>query len=215
MENTKGRLLAAALELIWAQSYGAVSVDVICANAKAKKGSFYHYFDSKSELAIAALERFWAETQPVMDQIFSAQRPPLERLRSYAEASYEEQCRLHQKMGYVVGCPFTSIGSEQCACDDGISRKSGEILLRFLSYFRSAIADAVANDSLPAIEIAAAAKRLLTYELGAMALARITNDVEPLKHIYSGWYSLLTEPPQVVSPATPSSAIVLQAPSLK
>ena len=51
----KERLTEAAMDLIWENSYGATSVDAICERAGAKKGSFYYFFKSKSELAAAAL----------------------------------------------------------------------------------------------------------------------------------------------------------------
>jgi Bacterial regulatory proteins, tetR family len=44
-------LIDAAFELIWTNSYGAVSVDDICRAAGARKGSFYHFFRSKVDLA--------------------------------------------------------------------------------------------------------------------------------------------------------------------
>ena len=52
----KERLTDAALDLIWHNSYGTTSVDAICERAGAKKGSFYYFFKSKSELTAAALE---------------------------------------------------------------------------------------------------------------------------------------------------------------
>src|SRR6266700_1154016 len=54
--DMKKRLTDAALELMWENSYGTTSVDAICDRAGAKKGSFYYFFKSKSELTAAALE---------------------------------------------------------------------------------------------------------------------------------------------------------------
>ena len=55
--NADERLMTAALDLMWEESYGAVTIDDICQRAEVKKGSFYYFFDSKSHLAVAALER--------------------------------------------------------------------------------------------------------------------------------------------------------------
>ena len=52
--DAKEKLLRVAFDLIWEQSYGAVSVDDICERANVKKGSFYYFFPSKSDLAVAA-----------------------------------------------------------------------------------------------------------------------------------------------------------------
>ena len=54
---SKTKLLETAIDMIWASSYGSVSVDDICAKAGVNKGSFYYAFKSKSDLAVAAFER--------------------------------------------------------------------------------------------------------------------------------------------------------------
>jgi len=56
VSDMKERLTDAAMDLIWENSYGSTSVDAICERAGAKKGSFYYFFKSKSELAAAALD---------------------------------------------------------------------------------------------------------------------------------------------------------------
>src|SRR5579872_5004492 len=55
---TKEKLLTAAIKLMLAQGFTATSVDEIIAGAGATKGSFFHFFKSKEDLAKAALERF-------------------------------------------------------------------------------------------------------------------------------------------------------------
>ncbi len=57
--DTKEKLLQVAFDLIWNQSYGSVSVDHICERARVNKGSFYHFFASKSDLAVEAYEENW------------------------------------------------------------------------------------------------------------------------------------------------------------
>ena len=55
VSDMKERLMDAAMDLMWQNSFSAASVDAICERAGAKKGSFYYFFKSKSELAAAAL----------------------------------------------------------------------------------------------------------------------------------------------------------------
>src|SRR3984885_481841 len=75
--DAKERLLDAALELIWERSYGVVTIDAICEKAQVKKGSFYYFFDSKSELAVAALDYNWfSYGKQKWDEIFSPSIPP-------------------------------------------------------------------------------------------------------------------------------------------
>ena len=70
VSNAKETLMSAVLELIWQGSYGATTIDQICERANVKKGSFYYFFDSKSDLAAAALEMSWQKRKPEMDSIF-------------------------------------------------------------------------------------------------------------------------------------------------
>ena len=81
----KRRLMDAVSELIWSGSYGSTTIDHICERAGVKKGSFYYFFDSKSELAAEAIEPSWQERRAELDAIFSPMIPPLERLRKYCE----------------------------------------------------------------------------------------------------------------------------------
>src|SRR5688572_17054001 len=142
------RLMDAALDLIWEESYGAVTIDDICKRADVKKGSFYYFFDSKSELAIAALERMWQDvSKPKMDGIFSPSVEPLVRIRTYLASMYEFQAEIKRKHGKVLGCPVMSVGSETCTCDEeaAVGNKIRELFARKRRYYESAIRDAIAE----------------------------------------------------------------------
>lgn len=55
-ERTRARLLKAAIHLFSAKGYHGVPVDAIVAEAKVNKRLVYHYFGSKEQLYLAALE---------------------------------------------------------------------------------------------------------------------------------------------------------------
>ena len=56
------KLLDATLQVVRAQGYAGASVDDICREAGVTKGSFFHHFKSKDELAIAATEHWTGVT---------------------------------------------------------------------------------------------------------------------------------------------------------
>ncbi len=58
--ESKTRFLQAALQVIRAKGYTAATIDDVCEAAGLTKGSFFHHFDSKEELALAAAD-FWTE----------------------------------------------------------------------------------------------------------------------------------------------------------
>src|SRR5476651_2609152 len=103
--DAKERLMAAALDLTWEESYGAITIDDICQRAGVKKGSFYYFFDSKSDLAIAAVEAKFQEDRKLSDAIFTSTVPPLERIHRMCQYLLEKQGELQKKHGRVLGCP--------------------------------------------------------------------------------------------------------------
>src|SRR4029453_5783765 len=113
ISDAKDRLLVAALDLIWERSYGVVTIDAICEKAKVKKGSFYYFFDSKSDLAGAALEANWENCKKLLwAKTFSASPPPLERIWNFMQSLHDSQAELQKEHGQVLGCPCFSVGSE-------------------------------------------------------------------------------------------------------
>jgi TetR/AcrR family transcriptional repressor of nem operon len=183
ISTAKEKLLEVAFELIWDQSYGSVSVDDICQRAEVKKGSFYHFFESKADLAVAAYEEHWRAKQPEMDRIFSSQIPPLDRLTNWAQFIYEGQKQKAGEHGHVCGCPYASIGSELATQDDKIRLKCEEMLGRMLRYLECAIAEAKRDGLVDCSCPKAAANQVGSFIMGAMMQAKIQNDVEVLKNL--------------------------------
>jgi len=70
----------------------------------AKKGSFYYFFKSKSELTAAALEAEWNKNKTNMDALFSPTVPPLERFDRYFDYVHDHLAKLQEKCGSILGC---------------------------------------------------------------------------------------------------------------
>lgn len=177
----KERLMDAAIELLWRNSYGTTSVDAICERAGAKKGSFYYFFKSKSELAAAALEADWNEKKAQMDSIFSPTVPPLERLERYFDFVHGRLAELQQKCGSILGCPYMSVGSEVSTQDPIVRETIDRIMDRKMKYFISAVRDAAAQKLIDAPNPEAKARALFACYQGTVAQARIQNDIELLR----------------------------------
>ena len=201
VSDAKEKLMNAALDLIWESSYGATSVDDICGKADVKKGSFYHFFKSKSELQIAALEADWMKKRQRWNDLFSPSLPPLQRFEGYFDYVYERQAEICRERGSVLGCPLFCIGSEVCTQDKAIGDKVHDLLDRFVKYFESAIRDAHAQGLIVAPDAASKAKVLFAYCQGTMTQARIENNLDLLRDMKAGAFGLLG-----VSPAEPVAA---------
>jgi TetR/AcrR family transcriptional regulator, transcriptional repressor for nem operon len=181
--DAREKLLAAALDLIWTSSYGSVGVDQICERAGVNKGSFYHFFPSKSDLAVAAYEAYWQAKRPWMDSIFSREIDPLDRLDRFCTACYQLQLEKYQEHGLVVGCPYANLGSELATQDPKIRAKAHDLMERTLRYLEAAVADAVHRRDIPSINPRIAGKEIYSCILGALVHAKVENDPEVLRDL--------------------------------
>jgi TetR/AcrR family transcriptional repressor of nem operon len=191
---TRERLIATVLELMWRSSYHATGVEQICKASGVNKGSFYHFFASKEELAIAALESKWAEHEPRMDEIFSPTVRPLERLRRFLAWGIAEQERARAEFGFVCGCPLFTLGAEIGTQQPALRAKIDEHLSRQLRYLESAIRDAHAAGDISAPDAGRKARIALAYIEGLLTQARIMNDLRPLSECEAGVMEILGAP---------------------
>jgi TetR/AcrR family transcriptional repressor of nem operon len=84
--GTRQKLLAAALSLVRAKGYSSTSVDELCAHAGVTKGAFFHHFQSKDALAVAAAQHWSAITDSFFETApYHKHSDPLERVLGYLE----------------------------------------------------------------------------------------------------------------------------------
>jgi TetR/AcrR family transcriptional repressor of nem operon len=179
---TRQKLIDTALELMWQSSYGTVGVDDICKAINVRKGSFYYFFPSKADLALAAMDHASKVTQAVYDEAFSASRDPVARFERYAEMTIEGQEWANAKYGHVCGCPLATLGSEMAGQGSGIPEKFGEIYGQKLKHFEAALRDMIMEGLLPEqTNVKVKAQELLSFIMGQLMMARIQNDLVPLK----------------------------------
>lgn len=191
--NTRDILIETAMDLIWQAGYSSVSVDDICKAADVRKGSFYHFFPSKIDLAVAAMEAAFQQFRPVMDEAFSADRPPLERFEKLANDGLEKQKMVAEQYGMVCGCPFVTLGAEMAPQDESIRRKTDEIINHHKKYYEQAILDLMAEGSLPAdTDVKGKANKIHSFIMGQLVMARIQNSLAPLdKELKTGIFRMI------------------------
>ncbi len=115
--------MRSAARLFLTRSYQSVGVDELCTAADVRKGSFYHFFPAKADLAKAVIDlhaaALWSHldeaTGPVGDAAAAAAR-----LHAVADAVGEIQTGFQARFGSVVGCPFGNLAAELATTDDGL-----------------------------------------------------------------------------------------------
>jgi len=182
--DTRQRLLDSAQALIYASSYHRVGVQQICDHAGVRKGSFYHFFPSKQELALAVLDQTHALMQDALiNKAFAPDLPPLARIERFFASLYDFHKQVKQSNGYVLGCPFGNIGCEMSTQDEALRSKVDNILSAAEAPFAAALDEAVATGELPAMDTAAAACALFAYTEGIVLYAKTRNDPELIRDL--------------------------------
>jgi TetR/AcrR family transcriptional repressor of nem operon len=84
--ESKTRILQAAMNVIRAKGYTATRIEDICEAAGVTKGSFFHHFATKEELAIAAAD-YWSEVTSAFfaESAYHHATDPLDRLLAYID----------------------------------------------------------------------------------------------------------------------------------
>src|SRR5437773_7970686 len=80
------KLIEAALAAIRTKGYAATSVDELCTRAGVTKGAFFHHFDSKKDLAVAAADHWSRTTGEMFAQApYHQHKDPLKRVLGYLD----------------------------------------------------------------------------------------------------------------------------------
>ena len=84
--TAREKILGAALGLIRSKGYSATTVDNLCAAAGVTKGAFFHHFDSKDALGVAAANHWSAVTGSFFEAApYHRHSDPLERVLGYLD----------------------------------------------------------------------------------------------------------------------------------
>jgi len=183
--ESRTRLLEATLKVVREKGYAAARVEDICAEAGLTKGSFFHHFKSKDDLAMAAAAR-WDEHVRTLFAAADYHRhdDPLERLLAYVRLRKE----LLSGALSDYTCFAGTIVQEAYATHPALSAACASAILGHASTLEADIAEAtraagVAGDWTPA----SLARHMQAVVQGALILAKATGGpdaaAESLDHL--------------------------------
>ena len=181
--DSRNRLIQTASELIWRHSYHHTTVDEICKAAGLHKGSFYHFFSSKTDLAIVAIENFYSVSQEMFENVFSSKKHPVMRINDLCDTAIMFQKKVLNEYGHVCGCPFISLGVEVTGTDEKIRTVIVQQIENHLSYYKILLEDLISMNLItPDISVDKLAYQIYSFILGQLTIARIENSIEILEN---------------------------------
>ena len=182
--DAKDRLIEATAALMHARGFNAVGVREICASAGVQKGSFYHFFKSKDNLAAAALDKHWSDTRSQFWRLaFEEDIAPLDRIRQFFQMAYFYFKQAHDAGTGIWGCPFGNAALEMAAHNDAISEKVSLVFSDATSFFRRAIEDAARRGDISTQDPQQSAESLWAYYEGILVVAKARRDPEVIRRL--------------------------------
>ncbi len=119
--HNKDDIVQVGLDLVLSRGFNATGVEAILKQANIPKGSFYNFFSSKEEFALAIIDKFVADRVELLYPIFSDEPlPPLERIRR----SFEILIESFEGNDCFKGCLLGNLSLEMSDLSENESHQS-------------------------------------------------------------------------------------------
>lgn len=182
--DTRQQILDTASVLFHSHSYSDVGVAAICDKAQVSRGSFFHFFKSKKELALAVMDQFVDQVEAgLVNKAFIPTRKPLERIECFVNELYLFQKAQTVSLGHMPGCPFGNLAIEQATQDEVLREKSDSCLSTLVDHLQAAVSEAVQTGALPEVDEKATAEAMLGYIEGIQLLAKARNNPDLISRL--------------------------------
>jgi len=169
--DTREKLIRSAQALMLAKGYSATGVDDLCRDAGVSKGSFYHQFSSKEELAIAALGEFYEAGLRKLLAIDVTGVVPEQRLFAFLDAVAREGHEFWNR-----GCLLGSLASEMALSSPALQREVARLFSQTAQALEPLMEPFVASLPARAPSAAALAEQFLIVVEGAIVISRAHAD---------------------------------------
>ncbi len=196
---TRTKVLDAALHVLRAKGYSATTVDDVCTASGVGKGSFFHHFKSKEELAIAATQHWSAVTGALFESApYQQVADPRERILAYIDFRSEivqgDLADVTCLLGTMVQETFDSHPAIRAACREGIeshartltpviaqAKAQGDsaIATQFITHLRHYVQGLLT----PSVSEQAIAQKLSTYIDGYVMVVPQANKAAFIAHV--------------------------------
>ncbi len=182
--TARERLLDSACELMHSRGYGSIGVAEICARADVRKGSFYHFFESKQALTIEVVDEHWRRQRADWGAVLGSPDPALARLENLFGMQARTQRLAKESGGTVNGCLLANLALELSTQDRAVQTRLEEIFNEQIDLIHATLGDAVTEGAIPEADRATA--RALVAQLEGMVLfAKLGNDPAVLDDLWS------------------------------
>lgn len=174
--DARGRIVAAALGLFCEKGYTAVGTQEICGRAGVLKGTLYHFFPGKADVALAALREYADGVDAAFAAAAGARCKPERRLARVFEATRAVAEGHQADRGLMYGCLHGNLALELAAADPRVRELLDQIAGRWAATLGRIVAALAEAGAIPPTDPAAGGRAILAYLHGVVLLAKTAND---------------------------------------
>lgn len=189
--DARERILTAAKTLMLSRGYSALGVAEICKAAGVPKGSFYYFFASKEELALAVIEEHWAGRRAEWTRALDGDVPPLPRLRRLYESTAAELRAGQRSCGTVTGCLLGNLALEMSTGTATVRERLREIFDEQVALVEEVVAEARGRGEVTVADTRGAARALVAQLEGQVLFAKLYDDVGRVDVLWANSLALL------------------------
>lgn len=183
MSDTRERLIETATELFLGKGYGAVGTSQICTSAGVNKGTFYHFFPSKSALVIAAIDEYAASFNDAFERIRQSDTVASKKLAALFDVPAEANRLWCKKNGFAQGCLVGNMTLELSAVDKDVQLASQAALRKWAKTIEPIIAEFADTEGLASLDADKGAMCVVTMIQGGLLMAKANNDPSQINAI--------------------------------
>lgn len=175
--DARSKLLDCAMRMIRERGFADMSVADLCAAAGVTKGAFFHHFESKEALGVAAA-RHWAETTGAIfgEAPYHAPAEPVDRVLAYI--AFRREILAGEMADFT--CVAGTLAQETHLTHPAIARAAGAAITGHAQTLEADIAAAFAARGIDPPPVSPQSLALHTQVVlqGAFVLAKATGSIE-------------------------------------
>lgn len=190
MPESRERLVAAAAHFFLMGSYHGVGIAEICAAANVQKGTFYHFFPSKTDLLLEVMERRVRQVEEMIGKIAVLKVPAARKIIqifTMSNATGGEGPRDQVPPGFFL----SNLVLELASTNPPVQAAAKSAFKRWNSAIARIVSDLISEEKLSALDPSDAADAILGLLQGAAIMASAYGDPRKMRAFAHSALSLL------------------------
>lgn len=170
-KNTRKNLIDSTFDEIYQKGYQGASLTTILKNAKVHKGSMYHFFENKKEMALVSIK------EKIYERFVQRYSSIIALESGYLEA-FIKSIKDTTNRDFNKGCPIANIVQEMSNIDEDFKVLMEEIYQTFRKNIKDILDLAIKKDEMKECDTTKLALYIVSTIEGAILSAKATGNIQ-------------------------------------